>query len=39
MDQRDGDTKRVVNVVFTYYRLPSQEKKVDEAFKQLEETP
>lgn len=36
--QHDGASKQGVNMVCTYYRLPSQEEKVDEAFKQLEET-
>lgn len=38
MDQDDGGSKQGVNMVCIYYRLPSQEEKVDEDFKQLEET-
>lgn len=38
MDQHDVGSKQGVSMVCTCYRLPSREEKVDEAFKQQEET-
>lgn len=37
MDQDNGGSKQGVNMVCIHYRLRSQEEKVDEDFKQLEE--